>query len=293
MAPSLHTGNPSPRKPPDAVARFPDLERLQVSLQTLRAAIQSPHGAFLVAAETETRLPAAQSPLEQAIEASQHGRKPGHEQPFALRQTCPICAAQSQAVFDFFAHWQYAVSRDEGARRAHRAARGFCRVHTWLFQQIAAPQGINLAYTPLVEAAAAELRLLIGRPPRECAAGVDGLLPTTESCGACRLLRKTGRAQMTQFLALMATAEGQERFRQSQGLCLPHLKDALLSSPAQEVADVLLQEQANRLVELSEDMHSYSLKRDAIRRQLMNNNEENAWRRALVQIVGERTAHVE
>jgi hypothetical protein len=43
------------------------------------------------------------------------------------------------------------------------------------------------------------------------------------------------------------------------------------------------------LEEISEDMRSYTLKRDALRRGLLNSHEKNAWRRALVQLVGERT----
>jgi hypothetical protein len=39
-------------------------------------------------------------------------------------------------------------------------------------------------------------------------------------------------------------------------------------------------------------MRSYALKRDALRRTLLNANEENARRRALVQLTGERTVRI-
>jgi len=80
----------------------------------------------------------------------------------------------------------------------------------------------------------------------------------------------------------MMTTEGQLRYRRSLGLCLPHLQAAFLSSLSQEVADFLLREQANRLEEISEDMHSYLLKRDALRCGLLNDNEKNTWRRAIL-----------
>jgi len=50
-------------------------------------------------------------------------------------------------------------------------------------------------------------------------------------------------------------------------------------------------EQANWLDELSEVMHSYMLKREALRRGLLNDNEKKAWLRALLLLAGERTAH--
>jgi GTP-binding protein EngB required for normal cell division len=266
-------------------------KRLQAALEILLATIQSSDEIFLTQAETDTDATVVQAPLEQAIEASQISPKTGEEQSFVMTRTCPICAAQSQAVFDFFAHWQYAVSTDGDARRAFRAARGFCRVHTWQFQQIAAPQGISEGYAPLVEAAMAELRQVVGQPPQEGAASLDTLLPTEETCPACRLLREAGVTQMNRFIALMTTAEGQLRYRRSLGICLPHLQSLLLASPSQDLADFILREQANRLEEIAEDMHSYMLKREALRRGLLNDNEEKAWLRALLLLAGERTAH--
>jgi ribosome biogenesis GTPase A len=283
---------PSPRQEAEIPANnSPTPKRLRDALETLRAAIQSPDEAFPAQAETGADSTVVQAPLEQAIEASQINPKSGDEQSFMMTRTCPICAAQSQAVFDFFVHWQYAVSTDEDARRAFTAARGFCWVHTWQFQQIASPQGISEGYAPLVETALAELRQLVERTPQEGAAGVGTLLPTGERCAACRILRETGAAQLARLITYITTSEGQERYRQSQGLCLPHLQSALLSSPQQEAIDFLLDEQANRMEEISEDMRSYVLKRDALRRGLLNTNEENAWRRALLQLAGERTAH--
>jgi GTP-binding protein EngB required for normal cell division len=267
-------------------------QRLRTALEGLRTSIQSPDGAFPAPAEASTDSTVVQAPLEQAIEASQINAKPGQEHPFVITRTCPICVVQSKTVFDFFAHWQYAVSTHEDSRRAFCAARGFCLVHTWQFQQIASPQGISQSYAPLVENAVAELRLLVGQTPQVGAAQLDTLLPTSESCPACRLLRQTSQTQISRFIALMMTPEGQERYRRSLGLCLPHLQAALLSSPSQALTDFLLREQADRLEEISEDMHSYVLKRDALRRGLLNTNEEKAWLRALLQLVGERTAHI-
>jgi hypothetical protein len=44
------------------------------------------------------------------------------------------------------------------------------------------------------------------------------------------------------------------------------------------------------LEEIAEDMHTYMLKREALRRGLLNENEERAWLRALLQLSGERTS---
>jgi len=56
------------------------------------------------------------------------------------------------------------------------------------------------------------------------------------------------------------------------------------------VAEFLLREQVRRLEDLADDLRSYTLKRDALRRGLLHQEEADAWRRALVQLVGERAA---
>ena len=51
----------------------------------------------------------------------------------------------------------------------------------------------------------------------------------------------------------------------------------------------LLSRQVQRLENIADDLQSYALKRDALRRGLLRPEEEYAWRPALVQLVGERS----
>jgi hypothetical protein len=87
-------------------------------------------------------------------------------------------------------------------------------------------------------------------------------------------------------------------FASSAGLCLPHLQATLAHVEdraggiieGRAVAEFLLRGQVRRLEDLADDLRSYSLKRDALRRGLLHQEEAVAWRRALVQVVGERAA---
>ncbi len=264
-------------------------EQLLASLETLRTAIQADGAVPLGKVAFSTAIPP--EPLHQAVAASRREQKPSDEQPLGMTRACPICAAQSQAVFDFFVHWQNALMDDEDARRAFAAARGLCWLHTWQFQQVASPLGISEGYASLVETTAAALYRLVERPPQEGAAGIGNHLPSSESCAACQIVRNTGAAQIARFVAYVTTPEGRAQYQRSLGLCLPHLRAALLSSPSQEIAGFLLEEQAKRLEEISEDLRSFVLKREALRRGLVNANEEKAWLRALLLLAGERTAH--
>jgi hypothetical protein len=265
------------------------MESLQASL--LAAA---PLSAALRTAE-----PAAADPrvIEQALAA---GRSPASRASGGLAnaRTCPICTAQAQALFAFFAQWQYRLASDPAVQRAFAAERGLCPVHTWQYQEMASPQGISDGYAPLIETLEVELSRLIEHPVEHAAAHVADFLGSTVTCAACRLVRETAAEQVEQLLADLATAEGRADYASSAGLCLPHLQAALADGEhradwgieRRTVAEFLLREQVRRLQDLADDLRSYTLKRDALRRGILNQEEADAWRRALVQLVGARAA---
>lgn len=205
-------------------------------------------------------------------------------------RTCPVCDALTRAIFDFFVTLESNLIKEAQARSEFASLRGLCNLHTWQFQNVAAPQDISVGYVPFVETVAASLKEIANGDGG--AEAVNHLLPKYEHCPACEALKKEQTAQAARFLEYISTPDGQKFYRQSLGLCLPHLRAVLALQPSEEIAKFLLNEQAEHFNDLADDMRSYTLKRDAIRRGLMNSNEENAWRRTLVQLVGERTAHI-
>jgi GTP-binding protein EngB required for normal cell division len=237
--------------------------------------------------------------LDQAIATS---RAPAHRvgsgQATAHTRTCPICTAQGEALFAFFAQWQYLLATDTTAQRAFVAEHGLCPLHTWQFQEMASPQGISEGYAPLIETLATELSRLSEHTVGHAAAPLAALLAGTASCAACRLVRATAAEQAEDLLAQLVTAEGRAGYVSSAGLCLPHLQVTLAHAEQSldgaiersAAAEFLLHEQVQWLENLAEDLRSYTLKRDALRRGLLHQEEATAWRRALVQMVGERAA---
>lgn len=274
----------------------PDLRQtLQLLRESLLAKSSLP-GVFQGAEPvvTEPRI------IEQAIAASRtpvRERREGQSQ--TRTSTCPICTAQAQALFAFFAKWQYTLATDTAAQHAFAAERGFCPVHTWQFQEMASPQGISDGYAPLIETLAVQLARLLDHPPEHPATSLSAFIANPATCPACRVVREAADEQIDHLLASLITAEGREDYTVSTGLCLPHLQETLARVEAtsvdgtgegRTVSAFLLREQMQRLENLAEDLRSYTLKRDALRRGLLNREEANAWRRALVQLVGERAA---
>jgi GTPase SAR1 family protein len=295
LTPALGSTDGQVEPPGKALDLQQTMEALRASLLTGTPLSAMRHVAVSAAADTQV--------LNQAIATSRSPilRASGGQANVRAR-TCPICTALAEALFAFFAQWQYLLATDTTAQRAFVAERGFCPVHTWQFQVMASPQGISEGYAPLIEALARELSRLsehsVEHEDVRVAAPLARLLANSDSCAACRLVRETAAEQADVLLAQLITAENQADYASSAGLCLPHLQVTLAhaeqnvdgTSERGVVAAFLLREQVRRLEHLTEDLRSYTLKRDALRRGLLHQEEATAWRRALVQLVGERAA---
>ncbi len=268
------------------VAEGESPEQLRERMETLRRNLLAGMPLALVG-----RDPQPQPRDERIIEATiAKSRAKGQRalSPLPHTSTCSICATMQQAVFTFFTQWQYALATDEAAQRAFAAEHGFCAGHTWQFQQLASPQGISTGFAALVEATAAALRQAVGAPS-EAARSVAGLIAHQQTCTACRVQREAETGQIRQLLDLLTSQDGRERYASSEGICLPHLAVALAAPSGDPgVSDVLMRQAIGRLEEIAEDMRSYALKRDALGRHLAHEQEEQAWKRALVHLVGER-----
>ncbi len=271
---------------------------LRQMMESLRASLLD--GAPLSATRTAAESMAADPHiLAEALAASRApARRTGSAPASGRGRTCPVCAAQGQTLFAFFAKWQYLLATDAVAQHAFAAEQGFCPVHTWQYQEMASPQGISDGYAPLIDTMAAKLSQVIEHSPERAAEALAVLMADASTCAACRLVRETAAEQVEQLLTHLATEEGRADYASSVWLCLPHVQVALahLEQRAEEtverhvITEFLLREQARRLSDLAEDLRSYALKRDALRRGLLHQEEADAWRRALVQVVGERAA---
>jgi GTP-binding protein EngB required for normal cell division len=238
-------------------------------------------------------LPETGSPevLEQVIMTSLDEQNRTNGQAIFKTGTCPICAAQSQAVFDFFAQWQYRLVTVEQARQEFVAMMGFCPVHTWQFAQIASPQGISEVYPALIERILSHLQAANGQHNHNLKADSQPLQPEERTCPACRVVQEAGETALHTFLNELSSETGRHSYQKTIGLCIAHFQAASKMTDQKEIAEFLLLEQLRHLEELSEDMHSYVLKREALRRGLLSDDERKAWQRALVQLYSEPTAY--
>ena len=197
---------------------------------------------------------------------------------------CPVCQHMGRTVSDFFAHWQYALASDEAAQTAFAAEMGFCPLHAWQLFALSSPQGTSLGYPRLLERLSSELSRAASMPT---AAGAIPRVPDSGNCRVCGLLREVERTYTGRLAEFVQSAEGRQAYARSQGVCLRHLDLLVKAVASEEASQFLLAEAARHFEETAEDMQSFAIKWDAIRRTLHNRDEGDAYVRAVIRVVGE------
>jgi len=208
----------------------------------------------------------------------------------AAHASCAICQRVVAALSEYMSIKQYALGANAVDQRQHALASGFCATHTWYYDTVASPQGICLAYPPLLDVMALRLQTLANSAasPRSLMDGVAELLPTSAKCPACQLIATVEKAAAKEIVGTITeAAPADDSF---PPLCLVHLYAVLSTKPPEDQARSLVRIQARALEQIAEDMRTYALKHDAIRRELVTNKERRAYRTALLRLVGQRNA---
>ena len=199
---------------------------------------------------------------------------------------CHVCARLAVAVYEFLGKEQYALATDLQRQKEFARDGAFCTLHAWQYESIASPQGLCLAYAPVLDARACELRAAAGEPdPAARMRAVEVAFPAKQGCKICHFIAEQERGIASDVAArLLATTD---QFR--PGLCILHLHSILKTGLPQEIARELIAAETETLERRARDMRMYALKHDALRRELVTEEEQNAYYRGLAWVAGERT----
>lgn len=200
---------------------------------------------------------------------------------------CPVCTHMASQAFDFFAHWQYQLSAKEHAQREFAAELGFCPLHTWQLLSISSPYGVSVGYGKLFEQLAYRLR----REKIQILPGnaVSDLIRDFHNCRVCKILRRVEKEYVRRLTEIIAAPDGSSLYRHSQGACVRHIGMIIDIAPSPEISKLVLLHAAERFEQDTEDMRSYAIKRDALRRGLLNKDEKEAYLRSIIRFVGDRS----
>jgi hypothetical protein len=202
----------------------------------------------------------------------------------ALRtRGCAVCNHVIETARDFFAKWQYGLAYDENAQSGFAAELGFCAVHIWQLDEMSSPLGESSGLTRLIRRVAEVLST--SEHGSTAASRVEEMLHTPKSCRVCRMLSAAESSCIGGLAEFLVNPGAKQVYEGSQGVCVRHLA-RLLSITSYEVREFLLTAASRQFEKLSEQMQSYVVKRNALRSDLINNDEEDAYLRALIHFVG-------
>jgi hypothetical protein len=198
---------------------------------------------------------------------------------------CPVCDHLSQTIFDFFCSWLSPFANEEKIQEDFAAEMGFCPPHTWQMASFASLQGLSQGYPKLLERLSHELASL-AKTLTNLPESVKVLIKNAATCRVCSLLRDTEAAYVQQLAIFLEQAEGRQKYARSQGVCLKHLGLLITAVSSKETVQFLLLEAARHFKEVAQDLRNYVTKREALRRDLITQNEGDAYLRALIHIAG-------
>jgi GTP-binding protein EngB required for normal cell division len=201
---------------------------------------------------------------------------------------CPVCNHLTEAAFAFFARWQYDLSANEQVQRAFADELGFCPLHTWQLADLSSIQGLALGYPRLMERLANDFASLAASS-QGTADPLATLRENAKTCRVCDLLQGAEQEYTARLAACLGDTAGRQAYAASKGACLRHLDFLLRAARNADVGRFLLAEAAKHFEHWAEDMQSYAIKRDALRRGLQNPDEEDAYLLALLHLAGNRS----
>ena len=221
---------------------------------------------------------------ESGVPQPESARRDGGLQPMR----CHICASLAQTVYDLLSKEQYMLATDPRWQSRHAREGGFCTLHAWQYESIASPQGLCLAYSAVLDARASELhaaRSAIDTDGATLMGAVEAAFPATHGCRICRFIEEQQREIAADVAARLVSSA--DRFR--PGLCILHLRSVLEVGLPAAIACELVKAEAEALKRCARDMRMYALKHDAIRRELVTDEERTAYYRGLAWVAGEPT----
>jgi hypothetical protein len=196
--------------------------------------------------------------------------------------SCVVCEQMVATLGEHLRRDQFRLATVEHDQARHALGGGFCPQHTWQYAGTASPLGISAGYAKLASSVADALESIghKGGTSGDLASLVAALSPPAGTCPLCAALAERERNAIAEITSRTRTEAA------SAALCLRHLVLALSADPAPETGPAMVLALANALRRDADDMRAYALKREALHRALLTEEESSAYLDALRSLAG-------
>lgn len=205
---------------------------------------------------------------------------------------CPICRVVEGAVERSLGHLFYESVTDPAVRLRLRKSLGFCHTHAWLVLNLRLGDALGMAiiYQDLLGSILKHLphSASLHRP-----LNLKNLLETArhalthrQRCPACEEQETAARMAVLVLAASLKNPEFLAALQDSQGLCLPHLRQALEHVQDLSALNALLSLSRENIERLHAELTELIRKNDYRFRDEPIGAEGDAWRRVVSLVVG-------
>ncbi len=221
----------------------------------------------------------------------------------AMQQPCcPVCWLAQRSVHQYIRSLFYEHVNDIKLREGIRASLGYCQEHTWALRDASLGNalGISIIYHDILTNI---LRVLPASQGGGRSLGMFGRLgkdfsrrvqafrkaftPQT-ACPACEMRDESARLALGAFARSLKVEEIRKPYQASHGLCAVHLNQALAVVDDEDVLDLLLETTRASLSSLDSELAEYIRKNDYRFNKEPWGSEEDAWKRVISRMAGER-----
>lgn len=203
---------------------------------------------------------------------------------------CAICMLVKKSSHKSMDDFLYEQVNDPGVRKEIKEAFGFCNRHAWQLQKFGDGFGLSIIYQYLS-------RLLIDKIDKQIDSKLllKSLLQDKEirnfhkiqnTCMLCRGEKDVERRYIEVFIENFEDAELQVAFKNSFGLCLPHLFTLLKLCKNAKISDEALKIESAKIKSIIEELKEFERKHDYRFSKEKFGKESDSWIRAIEKMAG-------
>jgi hypothetical protein len=225
---------------------------------------------------------------------------------------CAVCRLKADAVDRFLDGLLWESVNDPDRRREIRQARGFCHRHAWSLVRVSASLGVAIITRDVLQSVLAAMEsatfqatspwsirwtpqrwlqeaLDPGQPaaPSWATAEVVARLEPQATCPACVWAEKMEGVYLSEFVGHLLGQDGLlADYESSDGLCLPHFRQALARVRDERVFEALVSAQRSIWERLIAHLSEFIRKSDHRFQNETWGEERDAWLRAIAALAG-------
>ncbi|MFH1238891.1 MAG: DUF6062 family protein [bacterium] len=179
---------------------------------------------------------------------------------------CAICSLIKKSVHKSMDSFLYEQINDSGVRKEIRESLGFCNRHAWQLQKFGDGLGLSIIYRYLSELLIDKMDKKVGQKTL-----IKKLLQDKEirnfqkiqnTCRVCKGVKEVERRYIGVFIDNFEDAEFQFAFKNSFGLCLPHLLTVLRLCKERKVSVGVLKIELVKIKSIIEELKEFERKYD-------------------------------